>query len=220
MYFFLDNGVMTTKKRWILLSVFLFDDDDDDEEEEDEEEEEEEEEEEDYFFFFSFFYFFSLQFISESWQKINTDPVCFGARDDQYGVFNITKSGRLKTMKLVHKSGSFKCNANVPASHWGCTFQPAYNNNGLMTIITNANKEAVLPSAEELKTTNKCAKKHFYSLNETSHTSPELIFPDLPKKVSVSQNQEMQIWYGQDWMRCFELDNTGITCVDVYAWYA
>ena len=37
---------------------------------------------------------------------MNTDPVCFGARDDRYGAFNITKTGRVKTMRLVHKSGS------------------------------------------------------------------------------------------------------------------
>ena len=91
-----------------------------------------------------------------------------------------------------------------------------------MTIITNKGKEAILPSAEELKKPNGggCNKPLAYSLNGTSHTSPELIFRDLPKKVSVSHNQEMQIWYGQDWIDCAENDNSGETCVDVYAWYA
>jgi len=63
-------------------------------------------------------------------------------------------------------------------------------------------------------------KKHFYSLYGTTHTSPELIFPDPPNKLPVSRNQELQIWYGQDWRDRGEGDNSGGTCVDVYAWYA
>ena len=91
-----------------------------------------------------------------------------------------------------------------------------------MTIITNANKEAILPPAGDLKAISGCdTEKHFYSLNSTTHTSPELIFHELPKPHSVSRNQEMQIWYGQDWIDCSEKDNNNDdkTCVDVYAWY-
>ncbi len=165
-----------------------------------------------------FFFFLILEL--ESWQKINTEPVCFGARDGQYGAFNITKSGRLKTMKLIHKSGSIKCNPNEDASYWGCRYAGSYGNNGLLTIITNANKEAVLPPAEELKVATGCNKKHFYRLHGTHHTSPELVFRDLANQLSVSRNQELQIWYGQDWVDCSDHDNSGTTCVDVYAWYA
>ena len=92
-----------------------------------------------------------------------------------------------------------------------------------MTVITNAKKEAILPPAGDLKAHYKgdCNyKKHFYSLNGTTQKTPELVFDDLTNKVSVLRNQELQIWYGQDWMKCFELDNSGATCVDVYVWYA
>ena len=166
---------------------------------------------------------FYFPIILETWQKTNTEPVCFGARDNQYGAFNITKSGLLKTMKLVHKSGSINCNPNDPASYWGCTYEPHYGNNSLMTIITNAKKEAILPPAGDLKAHYKgdCnTKKHFYSLNGTSHTSPELVFGHLTNKVSVSRNQELQIWYGQDWIDCSQGGNNGTTCVDVYVWYS
>ena len=89
-----------------------------------------------------------------------------------------------------------------------------------MSIITNAKKEAVLPPAGDLQAHGDCNKKrHFYRLDGTTHTSPELIFRDLPDQLSVSRNQEMQIWYGQDWIDCYESHNTGKTCVDVYAWY-
>ncbi|XP_078370256.1 uncharacterized protein LOC144654006 [Oculina patagonica] len=156
----------------------------------------------------------------ENWQKMNTEPVCFGARGNQYGAFNITKSGRLKTMKLIHKSGSVKCNSVDSASYWGCRNSENYGNNGLLTIIINAKKESVLPPAEDLKAHNHCdKKKHFYSLDGTYHTSPELVFRDLPNLLYVSRNQEFQIWYGKDWIDCWESGNSGKTCVDVYAWF-
>ena len=92
-----------------------------------------------------------------------------------------------------------------------------------MTIITNAKKKAVLPPAGDLKARNGCNKqRHFYRLDGTTHTSPELVFRDLPNPFPVSRNHEMQIWYGQDWIDCSEdgnNGNNGTTCVDVYAWY-
>ncbi|KAL9958397.1 hypothetical protein ACROYT_G035403 [Oculina patagonica] len=157
----------------------------------------------------------------DNWQKINTEPVSFGARRNQYGAFNTTKSGRLKTMKLIHKSGSIKCNSAYSASYWSCRNSAVYGNNGLLTIITNANKDAVLPPAGDLKAHSDCgSKNHFYSLDGTDHTSPELVFPVLSNQLNVSRNQELQIWYGQDWIDCSEVGNSGTTCVDVYAWYA
>ena len=122
-------------------------------------------------------------------------------------------------MKLVHKSGSIKCITDDPASYWGCTNQ-GYGNNGLMTIITNEKKEAFLPPNEDLRAYYAINdKNYFYSLNGSTHTSPELVFRDLPNRVSVSRGQELQIWYGQDWVDWSEYNNSGITCVDVYAWY-
>ena len=92
-----------------------------------------------------------------------------------------------------------------------------------MTIITNVKKEAILPPAGDFKTHYEAGcnyKKHFYSLNGTTHTSPELLFGDLTNKLLLLRNQELQIWYGQDWMKCFEGDNRNKTCADVYVWYA
>ena len=165
-----------------------------------------------------------VDFIVESWQKINGEkPVCFGAKGNQYGSFNMTKSGRLKTMKLVHRSGWVRCNPVTGASYWGCT-HPKYGGT-LMTVITDAKKNAVLPPVADLEAfkpgEHVCpGVKHFYSLDGTSYKSPELVFRNLSNLLSVSRNQELQIWYGQDWKKCVESDNSGKTCVDVYAWYA
>lgn len=52
-------------------------------------------------------------------------------------------------MKLVHKSGSLRCNPIDPDSYWGCTFR-RYNNS-LMTLITNEKGEAILPSTADME---------------------------------------------------------------------
>lgn len=156
------------------------------------------------------------------WQKINTNPVCFGARDNKYGAFHMTKTGRVRTMKLVRRGGSIHCNTADGGSYWGCTNLYYYARNELMTIITNSNRGAILPP--DLKgmgsPANDCGqKKHIYSLAGTEHKSPELLFRNLSSPLSLSRNQELQIWYGQDFVDCSEGGNSGTTCVDVYAWY-
>ena len=127
----------------------------------------------------------------------------------------MTKSGLVKTMKLVHKSGSIICSPKETASYWGCKNVKTYGNNGLLTIITNTKEEAVLPAAEHVKADN----HYSYHIDGINHTSPELVFPDPPNKVLVSRSQELRIWYGQDLIGLSEHNNNGTTCVDVYAWY-
>ena len=88
-----------------------------------------------------------------------------------------------------------------------------------MTIITNANKDALLPPTGDLETNPDNGKKYFYSLKGTGHKSAELVFRSLSSPLSLSRNQELQIWYGQDLADFSEANNSGETCVDVYAWY-
>lgn len=163
-------------------------------------------------------------YCEDGWQKVNgEDPVCFGAKNNKYGSIIITKSGRLRTMKLVHKNGSLRCNSETGPSFWGCTYAP-YGKK-LSTIITDATKTFVLPPVKDLKgfrasQSHDCGtKKHFYSLNGTSHNSTVLAFQTLSNPLSVSRDEELQIWYGQDLKDCSESGNSGSACVDVYAWY-
>ncbi|XP_068672026.1 uncharacterized protein [Montipora foliosa] len=157
------------------------------------------------------------------WQKINTVPVCFGARNDTYGKFILTKTGFLKTIKLVHKSGSIRCNDINPDSFWGC-LSIHHSVDKLSTLITNANRDVLLPPTGELEGMNtahpeECQKKHFYSFAGTGRKSPELVFRNLASPLSLSKGEELQIWNGEDWSNCYEENNNGSTCVDVYALY-
>ena len=159
----------------------------------------------------------------DNWQKINADPVCFGGRNDTYGPFFITKTGHINTMKLVHKNGSIHCNSIYGDSYWACV-HPGYSNK-TMTMITNARKEVLLPPTEDLEGRSdhgipaSCQKPHFYNLGGIGIKSPQLVFRNLSSPLFLSRGQELQIWQGQDLVNCWEEDNTGSTCVDVYAWY-
>ncbi|XP_044184097.1 uncharacterized protein LOC114952462 [Acropora millepora] len=153
------------------------------------------------------------------WQKVNNNPVCFGARDGRYGAFNVTKTGVVKSVKLVHKNGSIKCHPDYPSTFWSCSNINYYPNNTFMTIITNAKREALLPSVENLKTRGCNGKEHFYILDGVYQGSLELILGNLSRPLSLLKDQQLQIWYGQDWVDCSEDNNSGTSCVDIFAWY-
>ena len=152
------------------------------------------------------------------WQKFNNDPVCFEARDNQYGAFNVTKTGLVKAMKLVHRSGSIECNPTDPSTFWSCSYVNLYPKNSFMTIITNSNREALLPPQEKLQL-GQCSTKHYYLLEGVNQGSPELILGNLSRPLRLLKDQQLQIWYGQDWVDCSEYNNNGTTCVDIFAWY-
>ena len=153
-------------------------------------------------------------FFSENWKKINTGPVCFGVRDNSYGAFNIRESGVIRTFKLVHLSGSLKCRPTLPPSYWGCD-HPSYGDTRLLTVLTFKNRSALLLADYRRKDCHYSYKIEGAGVNET-----ELRFNNLPSPISVSVGDEFQIWYGQDLKDCYEHDNSGQTCADVYAWYA
>ena len=157
---------------------------------------------------------------ADVWQKMNNDPVCFGARDNRYGAVTVTKTGLVKAIKLVRRSGSIKCHANYPSKFWSCGNIDAYAKNTFMTIITNAKREALLPSVENLRGKNGCKTgKYFYILDGVSQGSLELILGNLSRPLNLLKDQQLQIWYGQDWVGYSEDNNSGTTCADIFAWY-
>lgn len=148
---------------------------------------------------------------------MNTDPVCFGARDDSYGAFNIIENGVIYTLKLVHRSGLLSCAPQVPASYWGCTHH-TYGDQTLVTVITFKNRTALL-LADYARKTQGCGF-YSYKIDGVGVNSPELVFNTLPSPMPVSVGEEFLIWFGGDLIDCSEYNNSGQTCADVYAWYA
>ena len=81
-----------------------------------------------------------------------------------------------------------------------------------MTIITNGNREALLPSVVNLKTPY-CNKKQYYVLNGVNQGLPELVLGNLSGPLSLLKDQQLQIWYIQDWVDCSEYNNSCSTCI-------
>ena len=155
--------------------------------------------------------------LSENWKKVNNDPVCFGARGDSYGAFNFIESGLIYTFKLAHLNGNIRCSEDVAASHWGCTHE-SYGDKQLGTIITFKNKTA-LQLAEYRGDGIGCAY-YSYKLDGVGVNAPILAFNNMSSPLAVSAGQEFRIWFGGDLHNCGESNNSGQTCVDVFAWYA
>ena len=44
------------------------------------------------------------------WVKLNKSPVCFGARNNQYGRFTHPRNIFVSSFMLVHRTGSVTCN--------------------------------------------------------------------------------------------------------------
>ena len=154
-------------------------------------------------------------FFPENWKKINTNPVCFGAKADSCAKFNTLESGVIYTFKLVHQSGSVSCNRRDPSSYWGCD-NPDFGEERLFTVITFQNRSALLLA--DYRRTG--CKYYSYKIEGVGVNQSELQFNILPHPISVSVGDEFQIWYGQDLKGCSESNNSGQTCADVYALYA
>ncbi|XP_027053036.1 uncharacterized protein LOC113680221 isoform X1 [Pocillopora damicornis] len=156
-----------------------------------------------------------------SWLKVNTNPLCFGARNDDHGSFTIAKAGSISALKLVHISGALTCHSSSTRSFWGCEVS-SYGKKTLMTLVTYINRTVFLPTRETAdmgEPGHTCATEYIYHLQGFDDVSTEIIFNTSSKTLPVKMNQGFQIWYGQDLSDCSEINNSGQSCVNVYVWY-
>ena len=56
-------------------------------------------------------------------------------------------------------------------------------------------------------------------MDEVNQGTSELLLGNPSSPFRLLKDQELQIWYGQDWIDCSEDGNSGFTCVDAFAWY-
>ena len=151
----------------------------------------------------------------DSWVKVNSRPVCFGARDNKYGSFNVPYGGKIVAVKLVHLSGYVTCAVSQIShySFWGCDNIPSLKNH-VNVIITTSSNTIITPVSPFLK--NHVAK--FSELPGYNSFSPEIILPRFSPH-SVNSGQELRLWYGEDLTDRTESDNGGWVCCNVYALY-
>ena len=158
----------------------------------------------------------SLVFVYSTgqWEKQNTSPVCFGAKDGQFGRFYV-KSGyrKLAAVRLVHLYGYVSCDTRQVSywSYWGCgLYREGLGK--INVVITNSDNQVILPPSEFI--VNDGAK--WSKIPGYDSLSTELVLSFFSPS-HVGYHQELRVWYGEDLMNAGEGDNGGTACVDVYA---
>ena len=158
-------------------------------------------------------------FLSVGWQKVNVDPVCFGAKNDSFGTFEIHKPGDIYRLKLVHRSGYVNCaSPRAFNTKWGCLITAtSYYSNLINVHITNKNNIRIFPA--NVSGSLKLDDLFYYTLLDFHRNSPEIVFDSTPTPLSVVSGQKFRIWYGEDLSKFkdWEKDNDGTSCTDVYA---
>ncbi|CAH3042873.1 unnamed protein product, partial [Porites lobata] len=134
---------------------------------------------------------------TDGWIKLNTNLVCFGARDNRFGKFLVPSSGKLASVKLVHVYGS------IYQSYWGCGPQSSLKTK-VDAVITTLGGSVLLPSSHFITGANKWSLIPGYN-----SLSPELVLSAFSNPPSVTRGQELRLWYGEDLANSSESDNGG-----------
>ena len=150
--------------------------------------------------------FINGAFIGSGWSKVNKDgPVCFGAKNNSYGKFDLHTSGGIAALKLTHISGAVSNGRNNGGANWGSPSRK------IRTIVTNERNKVLLPENYHLFYPNA------YTLEGYRSTSPEIVF----RLASVSPAHDpvtkvLKIWFVEDLFDYSQKDNSGETCADVF----
>jgi len=144
---------------------------------------------------------------------MNFSPVCFGARNQQFGRFFVhSVSGKkLASVKMVHLYGYVTCDTRYISywSYWGCRGVSSIN-----IAITTASNHVLLPPSQLIV-------NHGYKFSKIpgyTSVSPEIVLSFF-NPYWISSGQELRLWYGEDLMNAGEGNNGGRACVDIYALY-
>ena len=156
-------------------------------------------------------------FLSVGWQKVNVDPVCFGVKNDSFGIFEIHRPGDIYRLKLVHRSGYVNCAFPTALNtKWGCAFiDDSYYSQKLNVHITNENNTRIFPA--NVSGSLVLDDYFFYTLLGFDENSAEIVFDSTPIPLSVFAGQKFRIWYGEDLEDKGDHNNMGTSCTDVYA---
>lgn len=138
---------------------------------------------------------------------MNINPICYGTKNSSYGLFHLSKTAYIKQFKLQHVSGAVNCR-DSPSTFWGCTF---YNEAIIQTLIV-AQNVVVSPkvSYDESDLPN-------FKISPFNIYSKEIILPGF--NYNGKKNEQLEIWYAEDFLNKYENDNVGHHCVNIYVTY-
>lgn len=152
-------------------------------------------------------------FPSDRWRKLNSGPVCFGARDNQFGKFYIPPGGgSVGAIKLVYLYGYVSCYTPDPIhwSYWGCA-NHRYVKQRVSVAITTSGNHVLLPASQLASDPGLWTTVPGYNSE-----SPELVLSFYSHPRPMTPGEELRLWYGEDLRGSHEGNNGGRVCCDVY----
>ena len=129
--------------------------------------------------------------------------MCFGAKNNMFGRFEVEFSGSINAVKLVHLNGKVSC--GKAWAKWGCF--PGREK--LRVFITDASNTIILPRAEG----------RFYRIPGYNSSSSEIIITDFQNPLYLSSGHDLRLWFGADLFDYDEDDNNGKVCTNVFVRY-
>ena len=136
-------------------------------------------------------------------------PICYGAKNDEYATFKIPHTGSIKSVKLTYVSGRLDCNTDQNDYIWGCHNSPySSGTDAVMLSITDTQNQIIVPKGQ-------MNSRGFITVSGIDSRSNELIL-ELDSTYEVQElNQELRVWYNQDLLDTGEYNNSGELCIYV-----
>ena len=159
-------------------------------------------------------YIFTFLRYLDPWVKANVLPVCFGARDNKYGSFDVPHGGKIAAVKLVYLSGYVTSTGHI--SRWSFWGIHATAQKYVSLAITTSSNTLLMPPDEFFTLPGGAGK--WSKLPGYDSFSPEIILPRF-SPYSVSSGQELRLWFSEDLVGYTESDNGGLVCCNVYVLY-
>ena len=137
--------------------------------------------------------------------------MCFGAKDNQFGLFQVEVGGSIQAVKLAHLSGQVTCETPKTAwSKWGCDHPDDPDSVRYIAVfLTDESNNILLP----------IGKSSRYTIPGYDAQSSEIVFSGFQTPFHLSSGQELRMWYEEDLKDHNDFDNSGNSCTDVFAKY-
>ena len=149
---------------------------------------------------------FPILIAERPWRRLNSNPVYFGAKDNQFGTFVVEVGGQIDAVKLVHLHGKVSCNVSKGLwSNWGC------GSRYLLVLLTNSSNDILIPKVVE--------SGHRYKIEGYNSNSLEITWKNFTTPIRFTSEQELRLWHSKDLVGTGEGNNDGRSCTDVFALY-
>ena len=147
-------------------------------------------------------------FFSLVWEKLNTVPVSYGAKDNSYGTFTLKKTARIDQFKFEYVSGWLRCLTGGAVSYWGCSY---YGSDKILTSIVKDSR-IIFPSGH-----NTYESFTIFTMSPYNGKSPSIVFP--ASGYAGTKGEQLEIWFAEDFFGREQANNSGQININVYVKY-